>query len=210
MLTLEFKDELTESRFTGGNMFLYGVRKASGIIYSGGEKELPYIFRTSGGYHKDNELFFCLDTQFRNRRLDNAKVKEILDSARMPIRITSTSGVNYYIGKGFVGILRGGQLHTLFIAVCKKGLVTDMGQVKFIVSRELYTDEHKKMWSILSPIVYAHPGDVIITANMRKYIGINLEMPTFTTISQKMEYNRRLINYCAKSFKTSALPLANE
>lgn len=199
MLTLEYKAGLTENPFSTGNNFLYGSMYRTGIFYTEKEEEWPYILTGAGGAaHPNGEILYSNDVQFNSRHLTPAKVKEILDAAKAPIKVTSaTAGITYLIGKGFLGYFQQEEIKMLLLAVCNRNeKITSMSQIKLIASKEINQAEHKRVSGIVKDIYNSHPGDVLITGNIDKYIGHRLIFPIHKTISEKKQFEERVIKHC--------------
>ncbi len=204
MLTLEYKAGLTENPFAGGNNFLYGSMCRTGIFYTDKEDEWPYMLIGVGKTtHPDGEILYSEDVQFNNRHLTPAKVKEILDSAKAPVKIFSTSGITYLIGKGFLGYFQEQDIKMLLLAVCDRTKkVTSMDQVKLIVSKEAHLPEHKRVSAIVRDITSIHIGDVLMTNSIEKYVGHKIAFPIFKTISEKKEFEEKVIKHCISTLQS--------
>jgi hypothetical protein len=204
MLTLEFKAGLTESPFASGNNFLYGSLKRTGIFYTASEQEWPYLLVAAAAMHPNNELLYSDDLQFGGRHLTPAKVKEILDSSKIPIKIPSTtSGITYLVGKGFLGYFQGDDVKMLLLAVCNRNeKITSLQQIKLIVSKDVNSVEHKRVSSIVRDITNAHSGDLLMTNTIDNYVGHKLLFPSHKTISEKKDFEEKLIKHCITAVKT--------
>lgn len=211
MLTLEFRDRLVNKPFSANNDYSYRLMQGTGIIYTGEEKELPYILRSGGEYHPQHEIQFAHSIQFGGRRLSNAQIREIFDSAKVPIRISSGDGSIYFIGKGFLAAFEEGVIKVLVVAVCKTGLVTHIDQIKIVVSKELYREpRYQKIYTIVQECITCHPGDLLYPKSIEGYLGVHLDLPAFKTIREKNEYNCKLVKYCILDAKKNIPRLANQ
>lgn len=194
MTTLDFKDELTENPFSYGNVFMYtGERKSFNLYFSSNSDNYPFILKS--GLLENNELQYTIGGQLRNRILNTKKIKEVIDSARIPLyfRIKDNS---YLMGKGFLARynMYSETYQLLFVAcIDDSRATTSIEQVKFFVSRELHTDLHKALQPAIKDFVNGHPGDVVLCNNILDYIGDRFSMPRGGTIDSHIKYQRAVV-----------------
>lgn len=205
MLTLEFRDQLTQNRFAGGNNFSYLLPTPTGIICTDKESEWPYILRATDK-HPGEEIHYSNSIQFSSRQISIAKVKEILDSAKMPLVITSTNNVRYLVGKGFLAHLEESEIKLLFVAVCnRKATITSMNQIKFVISRSVFEEPHKRVSGVVKDMMTIHRGDTLITSQIEAYIGHRLTLPVFKTLRDRSDYLDKLRSFCLEKYREKLL-----
>lgn len=210
MITLEFRDELRNSRFSTGNQFDYGGSQPLGFFYDE-DKEMPLIMRapainiparrTRAGRitgvdtfmdaHPEGEMHFSPARQFRGRSLNKHRISDILHYSRMPL-IAKTRAGRYLVGKGFLASYSlEGEMQVLFIAMVPPGEISTK-DIRCYLSRNLYTHGHRAMWAILKPIVEASSGDVTWTSDMSRFLGKKLDLPNFRTSREMRAYENEL------------------
>lgn len=209
MTTLEFKDNLTVNKFTYHNEYVYIELAGTGIVYKESETELPFIMRSTyiggGLVHKEGEIVFSShQRQLRGRAVTTSKIKEILNTARMPILIRS--GLTYLIGKGFLACYTQGEIEVLFLATSKK-TDSNIEKVKFYISRSVYSTRFKKIQPIIKDLMAVHKGDIIITSNISNYVGSRIPLPIFKSIKEEAKYKDLLFDYCIKEHKKVFMPV---
>lgn len=199
-MTLDFRDELVNNRWSWGNNFVYGNAVSSGIMYPKDYPEAPFILKSGFSWHPAEsgvvEMKFADAQQLNGRALTTARIKEVLDGPRMPLRF-SVGALLYLIGKGFLAKYNdAGNIEVLFLAIAPKDRVLSMSEVKFYVSRSLYLPEHKKFHNAMKDILSLHTGETILTNNIGKYVGCAINIPNFTSISQKKKFVSDLVIKC--------------
>lgn len=202
MLTLDFRDALVNNAFRYTNGFNYTNKAGSGIFLPDkvGE-DTPFIAR-DGRYHTDGELILSTSIQFSRRSVTTAKLKEIMDSARMPIRLTF-AGVDIYAGKGFLAMRSGHTLGKLLLIACETmgKPATRMNQIKYYIARQgIKGDTYKKLTPVIKSFMDAHMGDIVISDDIEQYIGRRIKIPNANTIAEKKEFVTRLLSHCLKPF----------
>lgn len=199
MISLEFKDSLTNNTFRYSNTFNYRDLTSLGLFHRKGSIEMPYIMKNAA--HADG-LVYSNAPQFGGRVMSTAKLKEVADSAKVPLKFRLALR-DYIIGKGFIGhLLSKGRCDYLFVACIEaEKKITDMKQVKYYVSRKVYLDEHKKILPVVKDFMLLHGGDVVISSDIKKYIVNKLTLPTFTTLSKRKEYANKLVTKCLQDIK---------
>lgn len=189
MTTLEFRDELVTHKFTAGNRFNYTPKKYMNFLLTTDTAEEPFILRAKlngSRVHGNDHIAFSGDDQQLGRRIiSNLKLKEILDSARMPL-IIRQANKTYLVGKGFLASYSRNRVQILFVACSRRGgSVTNVAQVKLYVSRELYTEPHKRVAQVIKGIVGSHTGDVVITRDIMSYLGARLSIASSASLRDK-------------------------
>lgn len=192
MTTLNFKDELTEDPFSISNGFYYSELQSFGLYFQEDSKNYPYILK--GEISDKVDLQYSDNpNQLRRRLLNTKKIKEVMDSARVPIRVI-LKGKWYYLGKGFLASSRAETKELLFIACvdANKQYLT-MEDVNFFVSKKIYEDEHKPLQPAIKDLIGAHPGDVTVCNNILDYVGERITMPQGGTIASRKRYQDALV-----------------
>jgi len=196
MTTLDFKDKLTENTFSYGNDFVYdeNTKKSFSLYFSRDSINYPYILK--GGQSNEEELEVSIYSyQLRSRVLNTKKIKEIMDSSRLPL-LFNIKRRNYLLGKGFLAeYIHGEEINKILFVACVDGSksVSSMEQVKFFVSKDIYTDEHKALQPAIKDFIGAHPGDVIICKNVLDYVGEKIVFPRGVLISELITYKDAIV-----------------
>lgn len=189
MTTLQFKDALTENAFSYSNGFYYSDLRSLGLYFVKKSDNYPYILK--GAEYDDFEMqFSSYSNQLRGRMLNTKKIKEIMDSSRLPL-LFKIKMRPYLIGKGFLSTYDPitGEVKLLFIACVddRKG-TTSIEQVKFFVCKDIYTDEHKALQPTIKDLIDSHPGDVVMCNKILDYIGEKISIPRGGTIAERKSY----------------------
>lgn len=195
MTTLEFKDRLTEHPFSYSNDFYYFDEsyRSSGLYFDRTSANYPYILK--GGKSDTTELQYCFYTpQLRGRILTIKRIKEVMDSARIPL-LFSIKAKWYLLGKGFMAHHSpDGENKILFIA-CVDGMktISSIDQVKFYVSKDIYKDCYKSIQPAIKDLIANHTGDVIICNNILDYIGEKISLPLGVSLSSMNRYKEAVV-----------------
>lgn len=200
MQTLDFRDGLVNSLFSFNNNYEYGDRQLLGFrINKEWDQEL-YITRAMMGttrvHPEDHLTYSTYENQLLGRVITAIKLREILDSARMPIIIKNSEGAKYLIGKGFLARYHNKRRIKILLAACVfKGVrVTNISQVKYYVGRDLYMDEHKKVAAAVSDMLDEHKGDVVITNDIMTYVGKPVPIIAVGSLREKKEMLDRIFD----------------
>lgn len=203
MITLEFKNGLISNRFTFNNEYNYSGLEGMNIYYKDSEEEIPFIMTATNigiPIHNGEIMYSTHGRQLGGRTLTTNKIKEILDGSKVPL-IFNIGSRKYLIGKGFIAYcLSNGDFEVLFMAVSKRK-VDYIGDVKYYVSRSINIMAHKKLHPVIKDFSSLHPGDVITTCHMEKYIGSKIDLPSFSSRKEKLEYEEIMINQCFRETK---------
>jgi len=198
------------NRFSRYNDYVYSDLISTNIHYKNSEEEVPFIMRATIGagivkFHDGEIKYSSNERQLRNRVLTTNRVKEILDSAKVPL-IVRIGALRYLIGKGFIAMLRNdGTIDVLFIAVARKNAVY-IEDVKYYVSRSIYLPAHKKIQLVIKDLISLHRGDVLITNNIEKYVGSKIKLPVGKTIREEIQIKASLIGRCIEEYVKGAYP----
>lgn len=192
MLTLEFRDELVENKFSSGNRYNYAPKDQLTFHLNTASPEEPFIMRAQLNgqrVHGNDHISYCTDdNQLLKRTLSALKLQEILDSARMPILVRQADK-QYLAGKGFLAAVQGRRKVKLLFVACAPRVtrVTNISQVKLYVSRDIYSDEHKRVAQIIKGIIAAHRGDVVIARDIMSYVGRGLPIARLSSLRAKKQ-----------------------
>lgn len=198
MKTLQFKNSLTENVFSYSNNYNFSLLKELPLFYKEKERMKPVLFLNEA--HKKGLVYASSPTQLGGRVIPTAKLKEILDTSPIPI-IINMRPVNYLVGKGFLAKLNTvGTIEPLMVMCYDSyaGIPTNVNQIAMYVSRGIYREEHSKVLTSISQIMKEHPGDVIMTPTIGKYIGSKLQIPKFKTIAEQKKW---LNDFTVKTFE---------
>jgi hypothetical protein len=193
MYTLDFRDGLIAHPFSFNNSYTYDDRELLGFRLNKEWDQELYITRAMLGttriHDEDHLTYSKYDNQLMGRTITALKLREILDSAKMPILIKSTEGAKYLIGKGFLARYHSRRRIRILLAACVfKGVrITNISQVKYYVGRDLYMDENKKVATAVSDMLDAHTGDVITTQDPMTYIGKTSPLIAVGSLREKKE-----------------------
>jgi hypothetical protein len=199
MTTLTFADELVENKFVSANSYVYGPTGFYGLCFDEASKNYPYIMK-SGMFIDTFELkYSSFPYQLRNRVLSTAKLKEIMDSAKMPLIIHVRSKA-YLIGKGFLSTYDSKGNYELLFLACVSGSKKhlSMEDVKFFVSKKVYTEEHKAFSSIVKGFVSDHKGDVVTCSEVTDYVGEKISFPLRESLVNMTKYKEALVKATIK------------
>lgn len=209
MTNLQFKDALTENTFSYSNSFMYQTSdyESFGMFFAKDSDNYPYILK--GGVSDEENLEYCAwSYQLQGRMLTSKKVKEVMNSARMPLYF-KIRGNEYLIGKGFLSTYSLAGHKLLFIACINgKKAVSGMDQVRFYVSKDVYQPDYKMMQPIIKEITAAHPGDVMLVKDIREHIGEKIRLPKGGSLSSLREYKDAVVRTAFSQVLSNApLPL---
>lgn len=209
MLTLEFRDELVTNKFSSGNRYNYAPKEQLNFHVNKDSSEEPFIMRAQLNgqrVHGNDHISYSTDeNQLLCRVISGLKLQEILDSARMPILIRQ-GDKQYLAGKGFLAAMQSRRrVKLLFIAcVPVNARITNLSQVKLYVSRELYSDEHKRVAQIVKGIINTHRGDVVIARDIMSYIGRTLSIASLTSLRERREAMNEIFDSTVKRVREAS------
>lgn len=222
MISLEFRDNLVNNRFSYYNEYYYNDMESLNIYYTSEDPEIPFILTGNGtsitnkNLHKIEDGLFEMyysdyHRQLNGRVLSSAKMKEVIDGARCPIKFRI--GSHYYLlGKGFIAhLVDDGNINVLFMATIANGTKpTSLLDVKYYISRDIYLETHKKLHPVLKDFLSIHRGDVFITGDIDRFVGHKIPIPLFKSLSERKRYNDQLIDFCvnklAKKYPKKSIP----
>lgn len=194
MTGLNFGDALVENAFSNNNEYNYYVLQPFGLYFDTNSENYPYILR--GGLSDTVELGYAnAENQLRGRLLNTKKIKEIMDTSKLPIIIRMKDRL-YLIGKGFLStfdsIRKDGTL--LFVAcVDNRKQSVSMEDIRFFVSKKVYAEEHKPFHSAIKDFTSTHPGDVVFCNNILNYISEKITMPRGGSVSRRLAHRDAVV-----------------
>lgn len=196
MTTLDFKESLIENPFSYANNYIYFSEhmRGCGLYFDPKSPNYPYIFRSN--MMVSTELRYSIyNYQLRGRLLNTKKIKEVLNGPKVPLWF-SIKGKAYLIGKGFLAEsdMRQGAGRLLFVA-CVDGTkhISSMSQVKFFISKEVYTEQNKVIQTAIKDLVGAHDGDIIMCNDILDYIGEKLALPKGGSLAEMNQYKDAVV-----------------
>jgi hypothetical protein len=194
MLDLIFRDKLTG---TGGD-FLYGLPNQTSILFP--EKGERPFFTSS---NKTNVLIYSMSVQFANRSLSQEKAREVMNGARIPIKV-KLSGTQYLMAKGFCArITNDGKITPLFIAMYNEN-ARSIEDIKFYVCRSVFRlSQYRQLKTIMLGFIVNHPGTVVITTEIEKHFGARIELPVGRTIAEKKQNTEKFVEDLLEKVKSS-------
>lgn len=204
MTDLNFYDSLVSNRFSSHNTYRYANITDTNLRFFKGSPNYPYIMYS--GWHDDDTIlsFSNFLPQLRNRLLNISKIKEIMNTAHMPL-IISIRNKLYLIGKGFMAHAVNkdeivDSLKLLFVATATSIRIRDIAEVKFFVSRDIYKEDYKSVAPAIKDLIASHPGDVILTNNIEQRIGDKIPFPTGGTLEKRQKYKRAVMVECIDDY----------
>lgn len=198
MKTFIFQDALITNTFTGNNSYAFGNIVETNVCFNGHDGYELFIGK--GGICTGG-IKVGLSVQFGDRALTNAKIEEILDSAKVPIRL-SIKNTLYYIGKGIILVNEANANGTtgyrvLFAAAVPKDTSNGLsrGHVRFYIDKAAVKDEKfAGVRTVIKEVINGHIGEILYTENMKKYFPKFQFIPgDFRTITQVTEFKEELI-----------------
>lgn len=198
MTNFDFYDGLRLHPFANNTNYIYnGITETSLRFF----KDCPnYPFIMISPYQRDpTVLQYSPHTyQLRGRLLNTARIKEVMDSA--PVPITFKIRDKYYlIGKGFLAHITSlteftENFNMLFVACIHMSKPTDsIADVRFFVNRDIYKEEYKTLLPAVKDIFVGHTGDVIMTNNIAARIGDKIPFPRGGTIANRLAYKKAVM-----------------
>lgn len=202
MTNFEFGDRLEIDPFPTYNDYIYYDLAADDTRFYTDSENLPYIVKGFTDAHKalNKMVYSKYQTQFRGKILTTKKIKEVMNSARYPIRVV-LKGFSYFMGKGFLARhLIENKYEYLFVACVNgaKSVYKDISEVKFFISRNIYLEENKPILPAVKDFMNAHRGDIVITNNIHSYVGEVIKIPPGGTLDQQKKYKKAVVIECLK------------
>lgn len=205
MTHLDFADRLVHNTFSNNNTYTYVNVRNTDIRFFNDCRIFPFIMKS--GYNADQTtlMYSNHSYQLRNRLLNTAKIKEVMDSSHLPLMF-SIKGKWYMIGKGFLAHITntnnyGESLNLLFVACIDSSKITrTISEVKFYVSRDIYKDDYKAILPAVKDIMVPHTGDVILSSNLNNIIGDKIPFPTGGTLEERKDYKREIVIECIREY----------
>lgn len=205
MTNLDFAERLVINRFPSSNQYSYSHTQKTSLRFY---KDCPnYPFIMCSGWQDDPTLltYSNFRSQLRGKLLNTPKIKEVMDTAHMPL-LFSIKDKWYMIGKGFMSHIPNSNEFAesnklLFVACIDKSKRTKrIEEVTFFVSRDIYKEEYKSVSAAIKDIMLAHPGDVILTSNIEDRIGDKITFPTKGSISDRQNYKKAVLTECINDY----------
>lgn len=200
MTTLDFRRQLIAHPFSHNNSYVIDRLMGSGLYFHRSKGEYPYIMNAPG--HASMELMYSeFNSQLRGRLLNTARIKEVLDSAEVPINI-SIKGISYLMGKGFLAHWSGTRdsINVLYIACCSNKPSLTMEDIKFYVSKDVYKEIYKPLHPVFKDLVGTHPGDIIMCRDIRDYVGEKIKIPKGLSISALNNYKSVVVKQAINQY----------
>lgn len=198
MTNFEFQSGLVTHPFVNNNNYIFsGVTETSLRFF----KDCPnYPFIMTSHFQNDPTVmvYSPYTYQLRGRLLNTARIKEVMDTAAMPLTFKIREKY-YMIGKGFLAHITnltefGENFNMLFVACIDQSKpVESIEDVKFFVSREIYREEYKTIMPAVKDIMVAHTGDVILTSNIGKRVGDKIPFPRGGTVADRLRYKKAVM-----------------
>lgn len=211
MRDFNFRDQLIEFPYRNRNYYSYGATIESSLLLAN-DKYVPFIVNNSAIGYQNGYLPICTDTQFRGRRITKDKVVEILNTAKMPLKV-ELNHVVYYVGKGYIGKSDSTnltQIDSIPLLVYTYPRVPspdfneyEMSEVTLLVSPS-YKMEPKTIKTIVDQCIDESRGDVIITNSITKFVTGTLSIPKQTTISEKKRFDKEFVEQLIPLIKDAA------
>lgn len=207
MTNLEFRDGLVDNLFSNNNNYMYGSLIETNIRFYKDCPNYPYIM-TNGWEQQDPTIltYSCYAYQLRGRLLNTPKIKEVMDSAAMPLTFKIRDN-HYLIGKGFLAHITNTNEFTesfkmLFVACIdsSRRRPRNISEVKFFISRDIYREEYKSVLPAVKDIMVGHTGDVILTSSIEDRVGDKIVFPSGGTIADRQKYKRAVMLDCIKGY----------
>lgn len=200
MKTLMFYDRLNTHRFRFGNNYTFEDLIKMNLWFPKEAEEFPFL--VMGGNLRDEHIQFSnADGQFQGRQLNTRRIIEILDGPQYPIRV-KIGTMEFIAGKGFLARYNNKHdLDLLYVAsITKKQFIdrrADLKEVKFYISKDIYKEEYKsRILVIMKEIMTSHTGDLVITNNIRNYLGGNIVIPPMPSLLVKKAFTNQVVEHC--------------
>lgn len=205
MIDFNFYDELTNNRFqsryvSANAYYVGGLRETSIRLLN--PKMIPMI-RLQGNYTEPKPAHVLMQSsgqQFRNQSLPREKLAEVMNSAHYLLDVKHGTAL-YTAGKGFLGTRTpNGKITPIMIMTVPDAQYTDneVSDITMLVSNDL-SEQPPAVRALLQAMVTEHPGDIIRTANILKFISGRIQLPKFISIRAKKEFTDTFIDRCVDS-----------
>jgi hypothetical protein len=211
MTTLEFGNGLVDNPFSGGNIYSYDSEELFGLYATPKGDNYPYILKGMGP-NRSELTYSDHHYQLRGRRLTTKKLVEVMNTARMPIRAVVKHTI-YLAGKGFLSTYDASGNHKILFIACidDSKTVASIAQVKFYVSKDVYSDSYKNVQPAIKELVSNHPGDIIMCNNIGDYVGEKIKFPKGGSIADRNKYKEAIVRAAlAEHFGVGGEPLVVE
>src|ERR1041385_2370079 len=150
-----FGDQLVAHKFPGGNAYSLLRLQSMGLHYG---NNIPLIVKS--GLHRDEIVFSGDDRQLRGRMLSADKVREVMNTAKVPL-ICKIGRSQFLIGKGFLARYNGrNNINILFIATVKEDKLAspEVEDISLYISKDVNLSVNKNILAIISPFIKNHKG----------------------------------------------------
>lgn len=205
MTNLSFYDTLRDHPFVSNNNYAYVNIQDSNLRFFKDCQNYPYIM-TSPWQQDPTVLRYPHNAfQLRGRLLNTVRIKEVMDSAGMPLMFKIREK-HYLIGKGFLAHVTNqneftDSLNMLFVACMDMSKpVEGIEDIRFFVSRDIYKEDYKAVSVAIKDIMLAHPGDVVLTSNIGLRIGDKIPFPRGGTIASRQKYKESVMLECLQDY----------
>jgi len=207
MTTLEFRDQLVTNTFASNNNYQYSPKEQLTFHVNRSSQEEPFIMRaTVNGQrvHSESHISYCTEAQFQHRAVSGSKLQEILDGARVPILIMQ-GDKQYLVGKGFLAYISPRKkVKILFVATAvKNARISNITQVKLCISREIYSEEHKRVAQIVKGMMNTHQGDILIAKDIMEYLGTPMVTSKLASLKEKRAAMDEIFESTAKRIRAT-------
>ena len=205
MTDLNFEESLTVSKFSNNNHYHLGYPKSTGLRFFKDTENLPFIMCSPYQSNHTELQYSDSATQFRNRLLNTAKIKDVMNSSPLPL-IVKIKGVQYLIGKGFLAQVAFNEfevnMNLLFVACINssKRHGYEMKDVRFFISRAIYTETYKPVSTAVRDIIENHIGDVIFTSDIQNKIGDVIPFQRGGTLVSRNDYKKAIVMEAIRDF----------
>ena len=197
MLDLTFRDSIPG---VGGGEFLYTLPVETSILFP---EKGPRPFFTSSDKARKDVLIYSNNVQFGNKSLPQTKIKQVLNGARIPIKV-KVAGVQYLMAKGFCAkITNDGKITPLFIAMYNED-VREIGDIKFYICRSIFRlSTYRQLKTIMLQFITSHPGNVIITTDIQRHFGARISLPGGKTLAEMKKNTELFVEELLEKVKSS-------
>ena len=201
MKTLFFRNRFETYRFRYNNDYWLHDLIEMNLWFPPESNEFPYLV-LGDNLNKERIRFANVPNQFQGRLLNSRRIIEILDGPEYPIRI-KIGTMEFVAGKGFLARYNSKfDLDLLFVAAINNKekilkAVSDIKEVKFYISKDIYKEEYKsKILVIMKEIMAGHTGDLVITNDIRNYLGGKIVIPPIQSLSGKKAFANQVVEHC--------------
>lgn len=201
ILTPLFREVLIEFPFARRSALnLNGLEQSEHFVFAE-NKEVPAIARLNTRITSTENIPFTEHPQFQYRLLSKDKMKELLSTAPVLIKIAYLKK-EYFIGKGMLFSFENSIRKLLFLVlVPNKPVFEDLSEARIIIHRDLLKADNKILYALLSDFILEAEGDVLYTTNLEKYVGQPVITRSFSSIREKRDYVHLLVDKSLTSIK---------